>query len=210
MKQTSNSSLIKVKENLYFNAIWYLRILIDYIAEDGPIAAGDRRQEVTRRHPSQPERRSADQPERRSAEPPERRSAGPEVQSPEAEEPAAAPAAEEFVRVPLKLLDNIFRIVGETAITAGQIQEHLNRLEGGEKLIRNNDGHLQQQRYELENLVSIRSMAAKHRGKAAEAEGDFDALEMDEYDEFYSATHAFIEAVTDSREIMRGFSDEVY
>ena len=88
----------------------------------------------------------------------------------------AAPATGETVRVPLKLLDNIFRIVSETAITAAQIQERLNRLEGGEKLIRNNDGHLQQQRYELENLVSVRSMAAKHRGRAMGADGEFDAL----------------------------------
>ncbi len=128
----------------------------------------------------------------------------------EEEEPAAAPAAEETVRVPLKLLDNIFRLVSETAVTAAQIQERLNRLEDGEKLIRNNDGHLQQQRYELENLVSVRSMAAKHRGQAMGADGEFDALEMDEYDEFYSATHAYIEAVADSREILRGFTGEVY
>ncbi len=125
-------------------------------------------------------------------------------------EPAAASAAEETVRVPLKLLDNIFRLVSETAVTAAQIQERLNRLEDGEKLIRNNDGHLQQQRYELENLVSVRSMAAKHRGRAMGADGEFDALEMDEYDEFYSATHAYIEAVADSREILRGFTGEVY
>ena len=76
------------------------------------------------------------------------------------EEEVAAPAAEEFVRVPLKLLDSIFRLVSETAITGAQIQERLNRLEDSEKLIRGNDGHMQQQRYELENLVSIRSMAA--------------------------------------------------
>lgn len=144
-------------------------------------------QEVTARHPAQPERRNS-----------------------EPDEQAAAPTAEEFVRVPLKLLDNIFRIVGEAAITAGQIQERLNRLEDGDKLIRNNDGHLQQLRYELENLVSVRSMAAKHRGPGTGADGEFDALEMDEYDEFYSATHAFIEAVADSREIQRGFSGEVY
>ena len=123
-------------------------------------------------------------------------------------EPASA--ADEVVRVPLKLLDNIFRIVSETAITAGQIQERLNRLEDGDKLIRNNDGQMQQLRFELENLVSVRGMAAKHRGTAAGAKGKFDALEMDEYDELYSATHAYIESVADSRELLREFSGEVY
>lgn len=139
--------------------------------------------------------RDPGQPERRGAEP-----AG----------TASASAADEVVRVPLKLLDNIFRIVSETAITAGQIQERLNRLEDGDKLIRNNDGQMQQLRFELENLVSVRGMAARHRGAAAGAKDKFDALEMDEYDELYSATHAYIESVADSRELLREFSGEVY
>ncbi len=146
-------------------------------------------------------------PDRRRAEP---EPAAEAAETAEDAAPGPAPAAEETVRVPLRLLDSIFRLVSETAVTGAQIQERLNRLEGGEKLIRNNDGHLQQQRYELENLVSVRSMAAKHRGQAMDADGEFDSLEMDEYDEFYSATHAYIEAVADSREILRGFTGEVY
>ena len=126
------------------------------------------------------------------------------------DENVAVVSGAESVRVPLKLLDNIFRIVSETAITSGQIQERLNRLEDNEKLIRNNDGSMQQLRYELENLVSIRAMASRHRGSAMDGSGDFDPLEMDEYDEFYGATHAYIESVADSREILRGFSSEVF
>jgi len=115
------------------------------------------------------------------------------------------------VRVPLDILDNVFRIVSETAITIGQIQEHLNRLEEGDKMIRKNDNSLQQQRYELENLVSIRGMAAKHRYNAAVGGSDsgFDPLEMDEYDEFYGAAHSYIEGVADSREILREVTNEV-
>ena len=85
----------------------------------------------------------------------------------------------EAVRVPINVLDNIFRIVGETAIAIGQIQEHLNRLERGNKLVRSNDVALQQRRYELENLVSIRGMAARHRSSVAATAGgssDFDPL----------------------------------
>ncbi|MCP4392150.1 MAG: response regulator [Gammaproteobacteria bacterium] len=125
------------------------------------------------------------------------------------DETAAPSSVADSVRVPLKLLDNIFRIVSETAITSGQIQERLSRLEADEKLIRNNDGSMQQLRYELENLVSIRAMASRHRGSMTDASSDFDPLEMDEYDEFYGATHAYIESVADSREILRGFSGEV-
>jgi chemosensory pili system protein ChpA (sensor histidine kinase/response regulator) len=121
-----------------------------------------------------------------------------------------APKMGEAVRVPTNMLDNIFRIVGETAIAIGRIQEHLRRLEDGNKSIRKNDVTLQQRRYELENLVGIRGLAARHRSAAA-AGGDsgFDPLEMDEYDEFYGVTHSYIEGVADSRAILRDITDEV-
>ncbi len=119
-----------------------------------------------------------------------------------------APSAE-TVRVPLVVLDNMFRVVSETAIAIGQIQEHLKRLDRSDKTIRKNDVDLQQRRYELENLVSIRGMAAQHRGAAASSGSDFDPLEMDVYDEFYGATHAYIEGVADSRYILREFTSEV-
>ena len=115
------------------------------------------------------------------------------------------------VRVPLDVLDNIFRIVSESAITIGQIQERLNRLEEGNKQVRKNNTSLQHQQYELENLVSIRGLAARHRttAVAASGTGGFDPLEMDEYDEFYGAAHSYIEGVTDSREILLEVNTEV-
>ena len=116
----------------------------------------------------------------------------------------------EGMLVSADVMDNIFRIVGETAIAIGQIQEHLKRLDGANKMVRKNDVSLQQRRYELENLVSIRSMAARHGSAVAVgSDGDFDPLEMDEYDEFYGLTHSYIEGVADSREILRGITDEV-
>ena len=127
----------------------------------------------------------------------------------EAEPETAAPVASETVRVPLDVLDNMFRVVSETAIAIGQIQEHLNRLDDSDKSIRKNDSDLQQRRYELENLVSIRGMAAKHRVAVTDRGSDFDPLEMDVYDEFYGATHAYIEGVADSRHILREFTTEV-
>jgi chemosensory pili system protein ChpA (sensor histidine kinase/response regulator) len=130
-------------------------------------------------------------------------------EAPDTPTPAASSTAAETVRVPLDVLDNMFRVVSETAIAIGQIQEHLNRLDDSDKMIRKNDSDLQQRRYELENLVSIRGMAAQHRIARADNDADFDPLEMDVYDEFYGATHAYIEGVADSRHILREFTTEV-
>jgi chemotaxis protein histidine kinase CheA len=146
-------------------------------------------------------KRASDTPSRRASDVPRRESDAPNV-------PLLAQA--EAVRVPAAVLDNIFRIVGENAIAIGRIQNHLKRLEDGNKQVRKNDVALQQRRFELENLVSIRGMAAQHRSIAvAGGDSSFDSLEMDEYDEFYGATHAYIEGVTDSREILNAINHEV-
>ena len=116
---------------------------------------------------------------------------------------------EQSIRVPVRILDDIFRIVSETAISIGQIQEHLSRLDEGEELIRKNDVSLQQKRYELEKLVNIRGMSVQHRQAEGTSSDKFDPLEMDEYDEFYGATHSYIEGVADSREILQQVKTEV-
>ena len=113
------------------------------------------------------------------------------------------------IRVPINVLDDIFRIVSETAVSIGQIQEHLNRLDDGGELVRKNDVSLQQKRYELENLVNVRGMAVRHRNSGGVSSSDFDPLEMDEYDEFYGAAHSYIEGVADSREILQRVTSEV-
>lgn len=114
------------------------------------------------------------------------------------------------VRVPKAVLDNVVGVIGENAIAIGQIQENLRRLEETCKQIKGNDVVLQKRRLELEKLVNIRGMAARHRGRMGEGpDSDFDPLEMDEYDEFYGATHAYIEGVADSRELLQSFSNEV-
>ncbi len=124
-------------------------------------------------------------------------------------EQASAPR-NEAIRVNAELLDSIFQVVGETSIAIGQLQEHINRVENSSKQLSRNEGILRQRRYDLENLVSIRGMAARHR-RAANAAGDntFDPLEMDEYDEFYGATHAYIEGVSDATAILKGITGEV-
>jgi chemosensory pili system protein ChpA (sensor histidine kinase/response regulator) len=122
-------------------------------------------------------------------------------------QPSSANAALELLRVPRSTVDRIFKLVGETSIALGQIQERLKRLRADSGMVRSQDMVLQQRRFELENLVSVRGMAT-HQRRLGGTRNEFDPLELDEYDELYSSTHAFIEAVADSREVSRQMADE--
>lgn len=106
----------------------------------------------------------------------------------------------EYLRVPKDTLDQVFNLIGETSIAIGQIQEELKRMSEHGQDMRKQEKTLQSRRFELENLVSIRAMASQQQRQAVTTNADFDSLEMDQYDEFYSATHSFIEAVSDTRE----------
>jgi chemotaxis protein histidine kinase CheA/ActR/RegA family two-component response regulator len=110
----------------------------------------------------------------------------------------------ELLRVPRDTIDQIFNLIGETSIAIGQIQEQLKRMHERSNDMRKQETTLQSRRFELENLVSIRSMASQQKRRLAGLDDDkFDSLEMDQYDEFYGATHTFIEAVSDTREASR-------
>lgn len=118
--------------------------------------------------------------------------------------------AAELLRISRETVENIFNLVGETSIGLSQIQELVRRLcERGDDF-RRNEKVVQARRLELENVVSIRDMAAQHRHhRSLGQDAEFDSLEMDEYSEFYTATHSFIESVADDLEVARGIADEL-
>jgi len=113
------------------------------------------------------------------------------------------PSQTEYLRVPSETIDQVFNLIGETSIAIGQIQEQLKRMSERGEDMRKQEKTLQARRFELENMVSIRAMASQQQRSALKGNEDFDSLEMDQYDEFYGATHSFIEAVSDTRESSR-------
>ena len=114
----------------------------------------------------------------------------------------------ELLHVPRHTIDQIFNMVGEISIAISQVQEQLKRMHERGDDMRKQDHTLQTRRFELENLISIRGMATQ-RLRAVTGDEHFDSLEMDQYDEFYGATHSFIEAASDTRESSRDLSAHI-
>lgn len=139
----------------------------------------------------------------------------PPTASADAQSPSTAPAAitsvAETIRVPTATVDAMFRLVEEITISLAQVNEHVNRLKQRSESLNLHDRNLQHRRFDLENLVDVRSMAAmqKRLHGSREALQKFDSLEMDQYDELHSATHSYIEVVADAREISSALHEEI-
>ncbi len=109
----------------------------------------------------------------------------------------------DVLRVPTPTVDEMFRLVGEMSISIGQMQEYLKRVILQGEDLRLHDALVQQRRFDLENVVDVRSMATMQRRLHSVGGGHvrFDPLELDRYGEVYQTVHGFIEAVSDSREM---------
>ena len=131
---------------------------------------------------------------------------------------AAMPAARDLramTRVPTQLLDDLVRMVGEFTIKIGELEQELKSATAQSRELIERDRAIQKRLFELENSVDIRGVAARHKLHAvapvpsSHAHGDFDSLEMDQYNEVQSITRALIEETTDARDLGLGLKDEL-
>lgn len=115
------------------------------------------------------------------------------------------------LRVPTGTIDSIFRLVEEVTISLAQLQERVNRIRYHSDMLNKHDRNLQLRRFDLENLVDVRSIATMqkrlHRGLSGDAM--FDPLELDQYDKLHGATHSYIESVADARQISNTMHSEL-
>ncbi len=112
-----------------------------------------------------------------------------------------APAPEATLRVPAHLVDNLLRLVGESIILTGQVQERVRRTITQTRTVMTQNRLFQQLTAELEQLVDIRNVSSP-LSKSLQR-GDFDPLELEQYNELNTLTHRLVEAATDTREVSR-------
>ncbi len=108
------------------------------------------------------------------------------------------------LRVPIDTIDNLLRLAGEMATSVVQIQGRQQQGLTQAAALAEQNVLVQQRLGALQDLVQLRGVPSARRALLAVAgleEEDFDPLELDEYSELHSATNAFAEALTDSREL---------
>jgi len=124
------------------------------------------------------------------------------------EAPAAEHVATPMLRVPATLVDNLLRLVGESIILTGQIQERINKTMQHSKSVQEQNLAFQQLTAELEQLVDVRGVSSP-LAKATAGKGDFDPLELEQYNELNTVTHRLLEVAIDSQEFSHGVEEDL-
>ena len=117
---------------------------------------------------------------------------------------ASTGAETAVLRVPIDTIDNLLRLAGEMATSIVQVQGRQQQSLTQAAALAEQNVLVQQRLAALQDLVQLRGVPSARRALLAVAgmdDEDFDPLELDEYSELHSATNAFAEALTDSREL---------
>ncbi len=123
----------------------------------------------------------------------------------------AASAVARDLRISVNVVDDLFRLVGEMSIKAGQLQDRLRLASQRAKSLLEQDRVVQQRIFELENLVDVRGLASMRsmRRQGVLNDAGFDPLEFDQYNELHSATRGLIEGTVDARELGLGIEEDI-
>jgi HPt (histidine-containing phosphotransfer) domain-containing protein len=117
----------------------------------------------------------------------------PVVQEAKAVEPIS------MTRVPSEVIDELLRMTGEGSILSEQFKERIKRFSQELKSLNELTWHLQSLVSELDQFISIQGYS--HKSSQNKASHEFDALEMEQYNELHTAASRISEAATDIREI---------
>jgi chemosensory pili system protein ChpA (sensor histidine kinase/response regulator) len=116
-----------------------------------------------------------------------------------AKSPKSQDAPKPAERTAASLADELLRLSGEQNILHGQLTNRLDRALRDFGAWQEHGSRLQQLAIELEQMVDIRGITwSKSKGTAA---GEFDPLEMDQYNELHTLSRRLMEAASDAREL---------
>ena len=110
-------------------------------------------------------------------------------------EPAPDSDTEQWLRVPASLIERLLAFANEASILLSQAQERALEVDRVRATLRSGTDQLQDLAGELERLVDIRGLALSER----RAREDFDALELDEYNDLHMVSRRIAESGDDGR-----------
>ena len=116
-----------------------------------------------------------------------------------------------MLRVPAPLIDDMLRLVGESIILTGQIQERVKTQMLQQQAVREQNQQLLQIASELEQLVDVQGITstsvAAGGGGNNNWDSDFDPLEMDQYNELHMVSRRLVELANDASALNENSSD---
>ena len=112
------------------------------------------------------------------------------------------------LRVPIKTVDELFRLVGELTTKLGQLESRVTTANSRAKGLLKQNITVQQRVIDLEKMVLLRGLSL-HKPNTEDDSSTFDPLELDRYNELHGATRSLVEVCADAREISIALEDDV-
>jgi chemosensory pili system protein ChpA (sensor histidine kinase/response regulator) len=102
-------------------------------------------------------------------------------------------------RIDANLVDELLRLASEAMVLNGQLQDRLKRTVQQMRALHTQNTVLQQLVWDLEQLVDVHGVTSPLLQHTAQ--GEFDPLELEQYNELHTVSRRLLEAVADAREI---------
>jgi chemosensory pili system protein ChpA (sensor histidine kinase/response regulator) len=113
------------------------------------------------------------------------------------------------LRVSVKQVDELFRVSGEVSVNSAVLEARLKSLTDHARELINQNLRVQKRLFELETLVDVRALTMMRARTRRSDEAAFDPLEMDQYSELHSTTHALMEESADARTLAFRLEEEI-
>lgn len=113
--------------------------------------------------------------------------------------PAAESEAQATLRVPVKTVDEIFRLVGEMTTKIARLESLVANVNVRTNALLSHNLVVRQQVTDIEKIVMLRGLSLTRA--EAEQDSSFDPLELDRYTELHGVTRSLVEVTADSREM---------
>lgn len=104
-------------------------------------------------------------------------------------------SAENMLRIPTRLADDMLRLAGENLISNVQVQAHIKNTLDRHDALKLHNHSLQQLSSDLEHLIDIQGITSSLN---VSDDDEFDPLEMDQYHELHSVSRRLVEITADS------------
>ncbi len=113
------------------------------------------------------------------------------------------------LRVSVQQVDELFRVSGEVSVNSAVLESRIKRMTEHARDLINQNMRVQKRLFELETLVDVRALTMMRARTRRADDAAFDPLEMDQYSELHSTTHALMEESADARTLAFRLEEDI-
>lgn len=123
--------------------------------------------------------------------------------------PSAAVAPAAALRVGMDRIEELFRVAGEISVHGAAMEVRIKSLTDRARELMDQNLRVQKRLFELETAVDVRALTMMRARTTRSVDAAFDPLEMDQYSELHSTSHALMEEAADARALSQRLQEDL-